>query len=181
MLKKLKHFTLQLIAGANIATILLMLAVGYSDHLSPLAFPTLSTAGLAFPAVLAVNVAFLLFWLLAKPLYALIPVGGLLLAYQPVHHYFPINIPHSAGTDSTLVVLTFNAHNQEALPTADFRQQVADYLIEQDADIICLQEFQVTEGIAEKLSERYTYIDSVRVVKGGDALTLISKYPILSK
>ena len=79
MLKQLKRFTLQVIAGANIATILVMLFVGYSDRVSPETFPTLSTAGLAFPAILVVNLAFLLFWLIFKPLYALIPIGGLLL------------------------------------------------------------------------------------------------------
>ena len=34
MIKKIKKFSLQVIAGANIATILLMLFIGYSGHFS---------------------------------------------------------------------------------------------------------------------------------------------------
>ena len=61
MLKKLKKITLQLIAGANVGTLLLMLLVGYSDRLAPADYPMLSTVGMAFPLFLLLNVAFLVF------------------------------------------------------------------------------------------------------------------------
>ena len=37
-----------MVAGANIATIVVMFAIGFSDHIDPIAHPLLSTAGLAF-------------------------------------------------------------------------------------------------------------------------------------
>ena len=185
MLKQLKRFTLQVIAGANIATILVMLFVGYSDHVSPETFPTLSTAGLAFPAILVVNLAFLLFWLIFKPLYALIPIGGLLLGFQPVRNYCPLNLlspSHAeAGKDSVITLLSFNAYNLEQLSVSDFQRHVVDYLLEQDADIVCMQEFQMTVATRETLSNHYPYIDTTRVVRGGDALTVMSRFPILGK
>ena len=61
-MKGLKKFTANMIMGANVASILLMLLVGYSDHLNPQAHPLLSCLGLAFPALLAINVCFLVFW-----------------------------------------------------------------------------------------------------------------------
>ena len=45
MIKQIKSFVVNLIAGANIATILLMLLAGYSDRLNPAEHPLLSVLG----------------------------------------------------------------------------------------------------------------------------------------
>ena len=79
MLKKLKKFTRNMIAGANVATIVLMLLIGYSDRLDPMEFPRLTNIGLAFPLFLLINVGFLAFWLLFKKRFALIPIAGFLI------------------------------------------------------------------------------------------------------
>ena len=63
MFKQLKKFTVQMIAGANVATIVIMLLVGYSDALRPEAHPMLSNMGLLFPVFLVANFCFLLFCL----------------------------------------------------------------------------------------------------------------------
>ena len=49
MLDGLKDFTVKMIAGANVATIVFMLLVGYSDLLNPAKFPAFTNAGLLFP------------------------------------------------------------------------------------------------------------------------------------
>ena len=41
MIKQLKSFTINLVAGANVATVLLMVLAGYSDHLNPQEHPLL--------------------------------------------------------------------------------------------------------------------------------------------
>lgn len=179
MLKKLKLFTLQLIAGANVATIVLMLLVGYSDRLEPASFPLLATAGLAFPVLLALNVAFLVFWLLVKARYALIPIAGLLVGYQPVRTYFPLNLPQSC--DSTLTVVSYNAYDADHIGQKEFRQRVVDFLDDKGADIVCLQEFSMNAAVRDSLALRYDYIDTSRVTRYGEVLTLLSKYPIVGK
>ncbi|MCR5130006.1 MAG: endonuclease/exonuclease/phosphatase family protein [Prevotella sp.] len=181
MFKKLKQFTLQLIAGTNVGTILLMLLVGYSDRLSPAEHPLLSTIGLSFPIFLLLNIGFLIFWLFVKKRYALIPIIGLLLAFQPVRNYSPLNIPHSDDSDSTLKVITFNAYDVKHVGQTDFRKEVADYFIAADADIICTQEYSTTEEIRELLESHYAYIDTTKVTRGGEWLTVMSKYPIVGK
>jgi len=49
MLKKFKKFTLQMIGGANVASIVIMLLIGYSGFINPERFPKLSNIGLIFP------------------------------------------------------------------------------------------------------------------------------------
>ena len=63
MIKQLKSFVVNLIAGANIATILLMLLAGFSDRINPEQHPILSVMGMTFPIFLLVNLVFLFFWL----------------------------------------------------------------------------------------------------------------------
>jgi hypothetical protein len=49
MIKQLKSFTLNMVAGANIATIILLVLAGYSDRLTPVEHPILSCMGMTFP------------------------------------------------------------------------------------------------------------------------------------
>jgi len=66
VINKLKNFSIQMMAGANIATIIVMLLVGYSDRLNPTDHPMLSTVGMTFPIFLLINMAFLFLWLIFK-------------------------------------------------------------------------------------------------------------------
>ena len=63
MIKQLKTFTINLVAGANIATVILMLLAGYSDRFDPAEHPVIACLNLAFPVFLVVNMLFLFFWL----------------------------------------------------------------------------------------------------------------------
>ena len=89
MIKQLKAFTINLVAGANIATVILMLLAGYSDRFNPADYPMLSCLSLAFPVFLIVNLLFLFFWLTFKWNKVWIPVLGYLLAYLPISLYMP--------------------------------------------------------------------------------------------
>ena len=83
-----------MVAGANIATIAVMFAIGYSDYISPIAHPVLSTVGLAFPIVLIANLLFLFLWLIVYRRMVFIPIIGFVMCYIPIRKYIPFNIPH---------------------------------------------------------------------------------------
>ena len=55
-----------MLTGANVATVIVMLLVGFSDRLNPTDHPLVSTVGMAFPVLLVINMGFLLFWLIFK-------------------------------------------------------------------------------------------------------------------
>ena len=55
MIRQLKRLTVQLVAGANVATVILMFLVGYSDRINPVSHPILATVGLIFPVFLVLN------------------------------------------------------------------------------------------------------------------------------
>lgn len=185
MFKELKAFTVRMIAGANVATVVMMLIVGFSDYVQPAHHPYLSILGLVFPVCLFANLCFLLFWLLFKLRYALIPFVGFVLCYVPVRKYVPFNMERTVPKGA-IKVLSYNTwcFGQQT-EDEDGNNPVIDYLEEQDADIVCLQEATHNEKeqelIERILSPMYAYRDFTMHPNGGNALALFSKYPILSK
>lgn len=171
-------------AGANVASIVVMLLVGYADRIQPTQHPLLANMGLVFPVFLALNFAFLIFWLLVKPVRAVIPVLGFIAAYQPTHVYFPINLP-STPPDSTIKVLSYNVYNYHTWNDAADPCPIADYIVAQDADIVCLQECDIWGTRKQRLDSiyaaHYQYCDTALAQNGGDELRIMSRFPIVGK
>ena len=140
MIKKLKTFTLRMIAGANVATIIVMLLVGFSDRLNPVDHPMLSTVGMTFPIFLLINLAFLLFWIIFKWRMMWIPIAGFLLAYVPISIYMPLNRQQDVA-EGSLKLVSYNVCTYGGNYKYDNGfEKVLDYLADQKADIACLQE-----------------------------------------
>lgn len=171
--------------GANIVSIIVMLIVGYSYLIDPTNHPRIGVLGLFFPACLLVNLAFLVLWTFGRSKYILIPFVGLLLAYVPTRAYFPINIP-SDDIDGTLKVMSYNAHGFRGLddiPLSKENNELADFLIQSDCDIICLQEAEqsyLTENMKARLHEKYpsNRIDTRHSTSV--SVAIYSKYKILA-
>ena len=88
MISKIKLIARNIVAGANIATIVVMLAVGYSDYINPSVHPLAATIGLAFPVMLLINLGFLMVWLIVCKRMIFIPIIGFIMCYVPYHLIF---------------------------------------------------------------------------------------------
>ena len=55
MIKQLQSITVNIVAGANVCVVLLMLLTAYSDHFNPTAHALLSVLGLGFPVMLLLS------------------------------------------------------------------------------------------------------------------------------
>lgn len=187
MIKQLKQITVNLMAGANVAIVLLMLATGYSDHISPVSHPLLSSFGMTFPFFLLANLLFLFFWVLFKWRRMWIPVVGYILAYVPISIYIPLNRPgDTEGT--TLKVVSWNVCMYGGMGIyEDGMPVVIDYLKQQDADIVCLQEdVDSWRHDAFKKFEKasYLYNDTILFSYSDISMNGVgihSRYPILRK
>ena len=181
-MKQLSKITFQILAGANVASILIMLLVGHADMLNPEQFPRLSNIGLVFPGLLVINILFLVFWLLIKPRYALIPFLGFIVCYGPVRTYCPVNIPQDPPKGS-IKVLSYNVLNYTGWGPVETRDEILKYIARQKADIVCLQESQ-PNGIGQAVIDSivgYLYPYKASSKHKQDYMTLFSKYPILSR
>ena len=184
MLKNLKKFTLNLLAGANITVALLMLFVGYSGCLNPAEHPMLSNIGLTFPLFIVVNLAFLIFWAVFSLKRILIPILAFIVSYAPVRTYIPLNIYDKEPPAEAFKVLSYNVKGflvETDDATGVSTRPALSYVINSGADIVCLHETGVTSFLEDSVKGVYEYYDSCRNGKQGSALTLLSKYPIVKK
>ena len=186
MIKQLKSFTVNLVAGANVATVLLMLLAGYADHINPEQFPMLSNMGMTFPVFLLANMLFIFFWLTFKWKKLWIPILGYALAYPPLAVYLPLHNTQ-AVPEGTIKLISYNVCQYGGNFKYEFGfETVYKYLKEQDADIVCIQEdvdswrrfvFQWYEKI-------YPYNDTTIFNKRPSSMNGVgihSKFPILKK
>lgn len=178
-MRRIKQVTLQIIAGTNIATIIILLLTGYSGWLRPETFSTLSNIGLLTPILMAINLAFLVFWVIIKSRYMLIAIAGFLVCYVPVRQYFPVNIPQSAPAGSFKVL----SYNVWQFGDAQHPNPILEYIREQGADIVCLQEANINalgaQYVDSVMKSEYAFRDTI--MHGGDVVALFSKFPIHGK
>lgn len=187
MFRQLKTFTVNMLAGANVVTIIVMLLVGYSCRLDPVAHPVFANFGLAFPALLVVNLGFLVFFLIFRRRMLLIPVAGLVVGYVPVRTYSPLNITHAAP-DSALKVMSYNVYSFKNassygnidLDTFDIHAY-AQYVKGVGPHIVCMQEAFYNDAVRDSFLSDYPYQDSLRNRRNNDMLLTFSKYPIVDK
>lgn len=183
MVKGLKRIALQMMAGANAFTVAALLMTGYAGHINPETSPWLTNAGLIFPAFLVINMIFLVFWLLFKPVGAVIPFIGMLMAFVPIRQYMPMNIPRQAPDDA-IKILSYNVWAFGTDRNADGTSPIVRYITDSDADIICLQEsskpYDIQQQFDSLLYNKYQYHDTL---KCGDSevIEVISKFRIKSK
>ncbi len=180
MLDKIKKFTLQMMVGANIATIIVMLITGFCYRLNPQEHPIMANMGLAFPVPLIVNAAFLVVFLVVKRRLVVVPILGFVACYIPVRIYTPLNVPHSAPEDAIKVM----SYNVFFFNNADGKgmKQIADYVNGSGAAIVCMQEAKYDDDVIAHFKDSYKYMDTLRTTgKAGEVQLVLSKYPILSK
>lgn len=176
----MKDFTLRIIAGANIAVIIAMLAVGYVDYLNPVDYPLLANLGLLFPVFLVANIAFLAFWLIVKKLWAAIPFIGLVVAFGPVRRYSPLNIPADAP-EGAIKVMSYNVFSFSTWTDLNQSSDILEYITNQQPDILCLQEAgtygRKHEIIDSTLQASLAYHDTINT----GSLAIYSRFPIVGK
>lgn len=183
-MEKLRKAMRLLLVVANLLAIIALLLVGYSDLLQPEAWPKLSNVGLLMPAVILANLVFLVLWILLRPRLLWLPVAGLLLAFVPIRQYTPFN-PTKEPPHGALKLLSWNVAMFEGYVTKEGeKSEMMRYLLDSDADFICLQE-ATDKGDSlsplKLLRHKYTYTAFIpKASETGHGLFLASRYPILS-
>ena len=186
MIKHIKKITVQMFAGANAATVALMLLTGFSDRLNPVEHPMLSTLGMGFPVFLLLNMAFLVFWVIFKWRMLWIPVGGYLLAYVPISIYMPINMQQDIP-EGALKLVSYNvcAYGGNYKYEHGF-EKVRDYLADEKPDIVCLQEDVDTwrRYVFQEYSKQFAHNDTFIIVSNSvstNALGIHTRFPIIKR
>jgi endonuclease/exonuclease/phosphatase family metal-dependent hydrolase len=183
---------------ANIILLFLTLVSGLSlllaylsIYIKPTVFWVLGIVGLAYPFILLVNLAFLVYWIVRWKLNFLIPLLAILIGVSHLSSFFQFPFGKNLETsENDIKIITYNvnlfrlsAWTKEA-PSFD---QIFDFLEGENADIVCLQEFYVLDGKFTE-SEALVKLDSnvhigyiVNRDYSGYGLATYSRFPIIAK
>jgi endonuclease/exonuclease/phosphatase family metal-dependent hydrolase len=156
MATKLRRFTKRVLLISNSLVVFFFLLACLAPYLHPYSWWFISFLGLAFPFLFLAVLAFLITWLVIKKKFAWISGIALLLGIKSVTLFFSFHLPHAFNykkEPGTLRVATWNVarflemkrNNNKGSQT---RQKMLELIRQQDADIICMQEFFHSEDPA---------------------------------
>ena len=142
-------FTKRFFLFLNVALVFLFLLAVVAPYLDPEDFWFISFLGLGFPFLLTAMVIFFFGWLFTSRKMAILPLVALLLGYKSIGAFFAVH-PDSAFRYSkeknVIRVATWNVarfvemkrNNNAGSRT---RLRMMEQIKEQDADVLCFQEF----------------------------------------
>lgn len=178
----------------NLFAIILLLASTQAWHFVPSKAPLFSFLGMAFPILVVVNIIYLLFWIFTlKWQYILAEVIVLFFCWTPMQTYFPMKDKSDYVPEESFKVLSYNVRHFNWLTGKKAKENpIFDYILEQEPDIICFQEFmaaprKTAKGIIskdeiDKKFKDYKYKDFVQLghTNGQSmyGLAIYSKFPI---
>jgi len=182
--------------ASNLVAALFMLITLIGSILSPDKFLFPAYFALIFPVILVLNIAFVIFWLLARKWWFLLSLSLLLFSSSEIKDTFPVHIGNTENTLPTLRpihILSYNMMMSGKLKkhTQKKPNKVIQYILDSNADIVCLQEFMVslkqeyiTHADMLRIFRKYPYKHICYTQKLSTKMTGIatfSKFPILKK
>lgn len=180
--RKLSNLTKYIFIAMNIVVIVAMNFCAYTSYLHPSVHPNWSYFGLLFPVFLALNMLFLLGWLVVKWRMIALPLFGMALCASSVWTYCPLNFKKDIP-EGSLCLMSYNVMNFGGPPMSDVdydNNPIVQNILNSGADIVCIQEGSVVgmTRLVEVLNTVYPYIQQ-GAEDGCHYNACISKYPIV--
>lgn len=183
-------FTVNIIVG-----VVLILST-FSASFSPSNNIWIQAFGLVYPVVFIIASIFLIYWIAVKNKLALISLIFVLVGFSNFFNNFQVTLVNSSDKkqDQTKV-LTYNVQNfserNKNIPALEIKSEILNFLIEQDADIVCVQEYHSTSGnlykplkkIRDTLDASTYYYESYFNPRNNQlsGLVIFSKYRAVNK
>jgi endonuclease/exonuclease/phosphatase family metal-dependent hydrolase len=197
MAGKFRHFTKRFFVFTNFVIAGFFLLACLAPYLNPRAWWFISLLGIAFPFILFFLLVFMIGWLLVKKRYVLISVVSMLIGFKSVSIFFAFHFFSGFTNEKpihTIRVATWNVARfiemrRNNNPGSQTRLKMMDLIKQQNADIVCLQEFfhsldtawyQNINYITNRLNYPFHYFSRD---KDGDrhftGSIIFSRYPII--
>ena len=198
----IRRFTKRTFLFITIILCLIYLLALLIPFLNPQRWWLLSFLSLTVPYLFFILFFTAIFWLIAKPRLALLPVASLLIGYKEAASTFALNFsnnsnaqsPEASGTNN-IRIITWNVANMYGLSNNTNiknhdRTELAAAIMEQHPDVFCLQEFNHSYtqgeqanniGLFTKNYPHYFYAEDFNKENGyyTSGSIIFSKYPII--
>ncbi|GAB1450649.1 endonuclease/exonuclease/phosphatase family protein [Draconibacterium sp.] len=146
----------------NLAAVFALLISYLAVFIPPdkLWFP--SFFSLAYPIFVAVNILFIVFWVIFKPRFMLFSLVTILLGIGFIGRY--VQFSGNTTEKSGIKIISYNVHNFEGNGSTKQKEsadEILEYLNEKNADIICLQESRLRKNNIFNVSQAVKNLKSI--------------------
>lgn len=191
----MKRLIYKLLRYFNYLLILGLLVAYTSVYINPEKSWVFAFFGLAFPFILLANCLFVIFWIIKKKKFFLVPLIAILIGWNYAASIIQVKFKsNQKGTvQNTFSILTYNVRvfdlydwNKEE----NTSEKIFEYINQENPDIICFQEFYTRangkiseESIQSFLSGKYQKHISYNIDNktSNYGIATYSKYPIINK
>jgi len=180
--RKLSFFG-KMIFVLNSLLVVCTLFTYFLSYIPPSWFPKLSALTLIVPVLIVLNVLFCLYWLLRFKRQALLSGIILIVGIGQIKELYKFTKETQSLVDnrSTITILSYNVksfNHKGWMKGEDLDEKIIAFLIEQNADVICLQEYQADYGLPQDIYPyQYKKLTSEKFKFGH---IIYSKYPIIN-
>ena len=190
------HLFSKFILVVNVFAVLSLLLSYLASYADPVSFWIPSFFGLAYPAILFINILFVIYWLIRWPKFFLISGIAILAGWSVILNYVgfrestAIMVPKSS--ESFVRVMTYNVHNFKQFGDNNnqfTKDQILNIIRNEQPDVICFQEFfsrkkgeyNFRKHILEILkTEHYYFKPSTDNGYEAIGMAIFSKFPIVN-
>ncbi|MFZ4399647.1 MAG: endonuclease/exonuclease/phosphatase family protein [Bacteroidales bacterium] len=155
--------------------------------------------GLLYPFLLIINLIFVIIWLLFLKKHFLLSLIVILIGYNHLNTTFQLSSRHLKDDGKSIKVLSynlrlFNVYKYKKLSKERYndRNKIFDFIKEEDADIMCFQEFYydktgnftTLDSIIKFQKAKFyhtAYTSEVKTNKYYNGVATFSNYPIVNK
>ena len=177
-MKKLSFINKLIYLLNSLFAILLLLAYSI-PYIKPTTFPVISALSLITPILLIINLVFFIYWLVGLKKQFLLSFLTLLLGFNFSTTFYKFSSKDVISTPKTSImsynVRLFNLYNW--IKNSDTKDNLIDFIVGENPDILCLQEYHQQERLEKLYPYNYTYFTDNKN-KIGQAV--FSKYPIVA-
>lgn len=194
-----RTFILRLCSFITILFCITYLVSCLLPYLNPATWWFIGFLGLTFPYLATILFFAVIFWVIVKPRWALIPLVTLLVGYKQLSVLFAMHAMadfNELKSDSVIRIVDWNVGNMYGLSTSNEirkhnRTEIAGAILKLNPDIICLQEFNHSTRQGEEanniglFSGKYQHYYFPKDVNKNDGYyqygsIIFSKYPIIN-
>jgi len=201
MPKVVRKITKRFFIILNIILVIFFLLACLNNFLDPARWWFIAVLALAIPFLLLGLILFIIFWAIFKSKWAFLSLGAILLGFFTIRAVIGFNFASGYSQEkqeSSIRVLTWNIHSWDEMfkkskGNTVNRAKMLEYIRNQNADIVCLQEFfeskdphlyERTLPLIQEMGYPYYYFTNdysrlKNLYESGSAI--FSKYPIVEK
>jgi endonuclease/exonuclease/phosphatase family metal-dependent hydrolase len=162
--KKGFHFGRRLLQILNLLAVIALLCSYAASYISPAQYWIFAFFGLAYPYLVLLNLVFIILWLLLWNRFIWISVVVILLGYNHLFSMIQFRKSKPLTASGSIKILSYNVHslyemhqpNERNRVTGRMLSKVTDFLVQQNPDILCMQEFFLRCEDSMKVLQKFT-------------------------